>query len=236
MKRLMLSVFLVFFLLMPVIGKTQTYSCVEKQKCPEGQKPPACCKEPQCEFYEQFRMKRAVRNLFANKKVRKALKKKAGGDNKQAAKLFNDFVMDKAKHMDKYLKCEWKEIQPPPGFDTNSNCQITAMLDSGPEPMGRDTALKKFNTCSEFINAAYDHEQFHKDICFKKSSVERENEGIETYAQEEMDAYQKELDALKADAQQYWNFCGSNASRATKRKLAKMGVDVLKKKASKKKA
>lgn len=234
MKRLLLSIFLLLFLLMPAIGKTQTYSCVEKQKCPKGQKPPACCKEPQCEFYEQYRMKRAVRNLFANKKVRKALKKKAGGDNAKAAKLLSDFVHDKGKKLGKYLKCEWKEIEPPPGFDTNYSCQITAMLESGPEPMGRDTALKKFSTCSEFINAAYDHEQFHKDICFKKNSVERENEGIETYAQEEIAAYQKELDALKADAQQYWQHCGSHASPATKRKLKSMGVNVLKKKASKK--
>ena len=234
MSRLLLSILLLFLLLIPVLAQAQTSSCVVKEGCPKGVKPPACCKAPPCEFYEQMRNKRAVRNLFANKKVKKALKKKAGGDNKEAAKMLYDFVVDKAKHMGKYIKCQWQSVEFPPTFETNDNCQITAMLDSGAVPMSQDTALNRFKTCSEFIKADYAHEQSHKDICFKTNSVERQNQGLDSYAQEEMDAYQKELDALKADLQDFWGACSSTADASTARKLAKLGVDTLKKKSSKK--
>ena len=233
MNRLLMWVVLLIFGFMAPAAQAQTSSCVKKERCPEGVTPPACCQAPPCEFYEQIRAKRAVRNLFANKKARNRLKKQAGGDNKKAARLLYEFVVKKAENMGKNIRCPWQSIQFPPSFETNDECQITAMLDSGAEPMGKDTALNKFNTCSEFINAAYAHEQFHKDICFKTNSVERENQGLDSYAKEEMNAYQQEIDSLKADLQGFWNACSPVGDASTARNLAKLGISTLKKKTAK---
>ena len=233
MNRLLLWIVLLIFGCMATAAQGQTTSCVKKQRCPEGVSPPACCQAPPCEFYEQIRTKTAVQNLFANKETRERLKKKAGGDNKKAARLLYEFVVNKAKNMGKTLRCPWQSIQFPPSFETNPECQITAVLGTGPEPMSKETALNRFNTCSEFIEAAYSHEQFHKDICFKTNSVERENQGLEDYAKEEIAGYQKEIDALKADLQDFWNACSPVGDAETARKLAQQGISVLKKKAAK---
>ena len=202
--------------------------CVTKERCPKGVTPPACCQPPPCEVYEQIRLKRAMQNIFANQGARDYLIKKTGGDNKEAAALMYQFVLKGAKNRSKFVRCEWKEIPPPPSFETNGECEIVANLPGGDQAMSHDRALKELNTCSEFIDAAYSHEQEHKDICFKTNSTARMNQGITSYAEEEIESYQQEIDKLKADLQAFWKACSPTIDAKLARKLAKLGVDVLK--------
>lgn len=212
-------------------------NCVTIERCAQGVKPPACCKPPPCEFFEQIKMKQAVKGLFSRPKVRQRLIRQAGGDNAKAAKLLNDFVVKKASNLGKYLRCSWQgEYLPPPSFETNSSCQIIANLSTGDEAISRETALSKIDSCSEFIEAAYDHEQVHKDICFKTNSTERLNQGITAYAAEERAGYTEELKSLRASLQQFWNACSSVATAKTKRQVAAAGISTLKKKSPKKSA
>ncbi|MGB7934921.1 MAG: hypothetical protein WCH04_22430 [Gammaproteobacteria bacterium] len=215
----------------------EAINCVTIQRCTEGVKPPACCKPPPCEIYEQIKMKQAVKGLFSRPKMRQRLIRRAGGDNAKAAKMLNDFVNNKASNLGKYLRCSWQgPYLPPPSFETNSSCQIIAKLSTGAKPMGRESALSNIDTCSEFIEAAYDHEQVHKDICFNTNSTERANMGITAYAAEERAGYTKELQSLRASLQEFWNACSSVADAKTKRQVAAAGISTLKKKSPKKPA
>jgi len=234
MKHAMVIGLLLAGMALPV--ESATTACVSVQGCPKDVKPPACCKPPPCELFEQIRMKQAVKRLYSKPDVRKQLMRKAGGDNAAAAKMLNDFVVENARNLGKQLRCPWHEpFLPPPGFETNSSCQIMAKLPDGDEPMSRETALRTLDTCSEFIDAAYDHEQVHKDFCFRTNSVEREKMGITAYAAEERAGYAKELESLRNRLRQYWNACSTKADATTARKVAAAGVSVLKKKSARKK-
>ncbi|MSQ97790.1 MAG: hypothetical protein EXR85_00605 [Xanthomonadales bacterium] len=191
------------------------------------------CEPPPCEFFEQIKMKQAVMRLFSKPKVRQQLIRKAGGDNAKAALLLNEFVEKKAAELGKKLRCPWKNPLPPPGFETNPSCEIVAKLSTGNETMSRESALRKLDTCSEFIEAAYDHEQVHKDICFKTNSLERANEGITVYAAEERAGYTKELASLRASLQRFWDSCSAESSAETARQVAAAGISVLKSKTPK---
>ena len=194
------------------------------------------CEPPPCEFFEQIKMKQAVKRLFSKPKVRQQLIRQAGGDNAEAARLLNEFVEKKAAKLGKKLRCPWKNPLPPPGFETNPSCEIIAKLSTGDETMNRESALSKLDTCSEFIEAAYDHEQVHKDICFKTNSVERANEGITVYAAEERAGYTRELASLRASLEQFWYSCSAESSAETARQIAAAGISVLKSKTPKSRA
>jgi hypothetical protein len=160
--------------------------------------------------------------------VRQKFIRQAGGDNAQAAKKLNDWVVAEARKLGTRLRCPWKDpFSPPPSFHTNSSCQIVAELPGGEEAMGRERALDRTDSCSEFIDAAYDHEQVHKDICFKTNSSERANEGITVYAAEERAGYKKEIQSLNASLLQYWRACSIVFSADTARRVAKHGLSAL---------
>ena len=234
MKHAMVIGLLLAGMALPV--ESATTACVSVQGCPKDVKPPACCKPPPCELFEQIRMKQAVKRLYSKPDVRKQLMRKAGGDNAAAAKMLNDFVVEKARNLGSQLRCPWNAPhRPPPGFETNSSCQIVAKLPGGDEPMSRETALSTLDTCSEFVEAANDHEQFHKDICLRTNSTERLNEGITVYAAEERAGYARELESLWSRLRQYWSACSAQADATTARQVAAAGVSVLKKQAARKK-
>ena len=125
-------------------------------------------------------MKSATQRLYNKPDVHDRLIRKAHGDKVAAATLLNKFVVDQAGKLGSKLRCPWKApFLPPPGFETNSECQIVAKLPGGPKAMSRDTALRTLDTCSEFIEAAYDHEKFHKDICMHSNSTQRAKMGMQ---------------------------------------------------------
>jgi|GEM_PF-2136777 len=212
-----------------------TVQCVTTQGCPKGVKPPACCQPPPCEFFEQIKMKQAIRRLYRRQDVNKRLIRQAGGDNREAAVLLDSWVKDKASHLGNQLRCKWEAPYGyPGGFETKSWCEIFARLAGGEESMSEKQAHEKINTCSEFIDAIYAHEQHHKEICEHTNSTVRLNEGLTVFAKEESDSYRMEIASLKASLQQYWNACSTVADAATARKVAAAGISVLKNKAPKK--
>lgn len=206
----------VMSLLIPFSAKAAS-SCMPKERC----------EPPPCEFFEQIKMKQAVKRLFSKPAVRQKFIREAGGDNAKAARLLNEFVEEKAAKLGENLRCPWKSPLPPPSFETNSSCEIIANTTEVGEALSRESALNKLDTCSEFIEAAYDHEQFHKEICFKTNSVERANEGITVYAAEEREGYTRELASLRANLQNFWNACSTKSSSETARQIAAAGIKVL---------
>ena len=202
--------------------------CVPDRGCPEDTGPPSCCQPPPCEFYEQIRMKQAVKRLFSKPDVRRKFIREAGGNNAAAAKKLNDWVVAEAGKLGTGLRCAWDPpFSPSPSFHVNSSCQIVAELPGGDEAMGRDTALGRIDSCAEFIHASYDHEQVHKDICLTTNSMERANEGITVYAKEERAGYTREINSLNAALLQYWHACSIVFSADTARRVAKEGLSAL---------
>jgi hypothetical protein len=206
----------------------ESKQCVAQQRCDKEQGPPDCCQPPPCEYFEQIRTKQAVKLLFSKPKVRAKFIREAGGDNARAAKLLNEWVVAEAEKLGTNQQCAWSDPQPPPGFRVIDSCDIVAELPGGDEIMGRNTALKRTNSCSEFIEASYDHEQVHKDVCGVKDSTERANEGISVYAREERMGYNKEIDSLKSRLLTYWGACSSVFSADVARRVARDGVLALK--------
>jgi hypothetical protein len=213
-----------------------TIQCVPNQGCPKGSKPPDCCQPPPCEFFEQIKMKQAVRRLYRRAAVNQRLIKQAGGDNSEAARLLDEWVKNKASNLGSQLRCKW---EAPYGyaasFETKSWCEIFARLsDKEQESMSERQAHEKFDTCAEFISASYVHEGHHKQICEHTDSTKRMNEGLKVFAKEESDGYRMEIASLKADLKRYWRACSTVADAATARKVAAAGVSILKKKGPKK--
>jgi len=227
MKRFLLMSGLAILWLAPPLEAAST-DCVPDRGCPKDTGPPSCCQPPPCEFFEQIRMKKAVKRLFSQPEVRKKFIRQANGDNAKAAKKLNDWVVAEAAKLGKGLRCPWTgQFSSPPSFHTNSSCQIVAELPEGEEAMGRDTAISRTNSCSEFIDAIYNHEQVHKDICLTTNSSERANEGISVYAQEERAGYTKEIQSLNDSLLQYWRACSITFSADTARRVAKYGLGAL---------
>lgn len=226
----LIAALLAFTVLSPL--EAGTVQCVPTQGCPKGSKPPACCQPPPCEVYEQIKMKQNLRRFYRDAKVKKQLIRQAGGDNSKAAKLLDDWVAKKAKNLGSQLRCKW---EAPHGyaatFETKSWCQIFAKYsEDNQESMSERQAQEKFDTCAEFISAIYLHEGHHKEICMDSDEYKREHMPLTQFAREESDGYRKEIQALKANLQQYWRACSTKADAATARKLAKVGISTLKKK------
>ena len=144
-----------------------TVQCVPTQGCPKGSKPPACCQPPPCEVYEQIKMKQTLRRYYRNDDVKDLFIKRAGGDNSKAADLLADWVKAKAANLGSELRCKW---EAPHGyaatFETKAWCQIFAKYsEENQESMSERQAHEKFDTCSEFISAIYEHEGHHKEMC-----------------------------------------------------------------------
>ncbi len=235
MKRmLVVGVLLISGYMSPVAAGT--VQCVTTQGCPKGVKPPACCQPPPCEFFEQIKMKQAVRRLFNRDKVKKRLIRQAGGDNREAALLLEKWVKDKARNLGSQLRCKWEAPYGyGGGFETTPECVIVAELPGGDEEATSERqAHEKINTCAEFIRAIYVHERHHKEICEHTNSTVRKNQGLTVYAGEESKGYRLEIASLKASLQQFWNACSTVAKAATSRQVAAAGISILKDKAPKK--
>lgn len=215
---------LVFALLMasawPAL-KAGTSQCVTQTPCKKGESPPSCCQAPPCEFFEQIRMKKAVQWVYRSKALRQKMLRQAGGDPVKAGDLLYQEVLKRAQRLGNKLRCSWTgKYQPPPSLETTNDCRI-----GGPSgPMSRETAHQTFTTCQEFVDAAYDHEDHHKAICFRTNSVERENMPINTFADEEVAAYNKEIDKLTADLKSFWRACSPKLDSASARQLANLGI------------
>jgi hypothetical protein len=228
--RLIIAALLVFGYTSPVAAGT--VPCVTTQRCPEGVKPPACCQPPPCEFFEQIKMKQATRRLYRRTAVKKRLIRQAGGDNREAALLLDAWVKDKSKNLGGQLRCKWEAPYGyAGGFETKPWCEIFASLPGGEESMSEKQAHEKINTCAEFIDAIYAHENHHKEICGKTNSTVRQNEGLTVFAKEESEGYRREIASLKASLQQFWNACSTVEDAATARQVAAAGISVLKNKA-----
>lgn len=223
MRLLVLLSGLVALSLAPPLS-AESRECVAQQGCAKEQGPPDCCAPPPCEYFEQIRTKQAVKRLFSKPKVRARFIRQAGGDNARAAKLLNDWVVAEAKKLGERPQCAWEEPRPPPGFRTIDSCDIVAELPGGDQIMGRQEAQRNTDSCAEFIDAAYVHEQVHKDICLTTSGTERANEGISVYAREERLGYNKEIDTLKRRLINYWHACSSVFSADVARSVARKGV------------
>lgn len=220
-------------------ARADTIDCAPDRGCPKGSSPPACCAPPPCELYEQIRMKRALQSILADRKLRRSALKRAGGDEKKAADELRAAFLKQAQHIK--LRCPWQgEPEPPPSFETDDGCYINALigppLENDPEhkptgvAMSMERAFTTFHTCTEFIEAIYQHEGYHKQRCSNMKSTDRANMGIKAWADEEVEGYQREIESLQADLKSYWRACSPVVDSKTRRELARAKIVALKKK------
>lgn len=225
-------------LLAPGTVRAQTHDCATDRGCPKGSSPPDCCAPPPCELYEQIRMKRALQSILANRKLRKSILKRTRGDQRKAADELHAELEKRAKKIK--LRCPWEgDLGPPPSFETDSGCYILALIGPVPEgdpkgqpageSMGRERAFNTFRTCTEFIEAIYEHEGYHKERCFNMNSTERAQMGIHEWANEEVEGYRREIESLESDLKGYWNACSPVLDAKTRMELARAKIIALKK-------
>jgi hypothetical protein len=218
--------------------QAQTIDCATDRGCPKGSSPPACCAPPPCELYEQIRTKRALQSVLANQELRKSMLKRTRGDERKAADALHAALKKRAKKIK--LRCPWKgDLGPPPSFETDTACAILALIGPPPkedpdgdpvgEAMGMERAFKTFRTCTEFIEAIYAHEGYHKERCLGMNSTERTKMGIHKWADEEVEGYRREIESLEADLKGYWNACSPVLDAKTRKELARAKIIALKK-------
>ncbi|HLF30938.1 MAG TPA: hypothetical protein VI566_07910 [Xanthomonadales bacterium] len=225
----------VLFLSPSAVLDAKTVDCVPSEGCPEGMEPPACCQPPPCEVYEHIKIKKAIRSLYNRKGVKERVIKQAGGDNRAAAVLLDEWVKNKASKMGSQLRCKWEAPYSYPGqYETKSWCEIFADLPGdNDEKRSKAEANDKVNSCSEFIDAIWTHEGHHLEKCNTTNSTVRANEPLTVFAAEEREGYRLEIDSLKANLEQYWHACSVVADAETERQIAAAGISVLRDKASK---
>ncbi len=215
--------------------------CVTIQRCVNKVKTADCCNPPPCEFFEHIRIKKATRDLYNRPSITKRLVRNAGGDNREAAVKLDEWVKKNASGLGATMRCKWEAPYSYAGqFETKSWCQIYQNLPADAThneeqmvEMTKQKALNTIDTCSEFIEAVWAHEGHHVARCNTTSGVERANEPLSIFAKEETEGYNREIDSLKGNLQQFYSACSSVLDAGTKKELAVAGIRVLKKKAPK---
>lgn len=227
----------VLFLSPGAVLDARTSDCVPSEACPEGVEPPACCQPPPCEVYEHIKIKKAIRSLYNRKGVKKQFIKQAGGDNREAAVLLDEWVKEKASTLGSQLRCKWEAPYSYPGqYETKSWCEIYRDLPGdNDEKWTKAEANDKTDSCAEFIDAIWIHEGHHMGKCNTTNSTVRANEPLTVFAAEEREGYRLEIESLEASLVQYWSACTPVEDAETERQIAQAGLSVLKKKTLQKK-
>jgi hypothetical protein len=195
------------------------------------------CHAPPCEFFQQMEMKSALQAVYQDRRLRARIKARVRRENPgmsqeqvdhQAALELQREVLRRAAPngpIDRNLRrCAASDIGTPPGLKTDEGC---ARGDQD-GPLSEEQAHRKYTTCSEFITAAYRHEDVHKRKCEQMASVARGKMGIDAYGDEEVAGYQAELETLQAALQAWFQACSPSVDARTAREVVRKGNAILK--------
>lgn len=208
MKRLLPMVLL--FSLVPA-GHAEV-SCIKKDK--------SCDRKEQCMYERQIEMKKQLQALYGDADLRKqavdlATKEYPGKDqvtliqrSHRARDIFQELFEKKV--MDgktiKLTKCgdqpsDNPGIRNPYSMYTDQNCDIHYVNDRDQEA-SKEEALA-LNTCAEFNAAARVHELWHVNRCqwakANPSEPAADRRDLDTYINEEKQAYQHEISYLEEE-------------------------------------
>jgi hypothetical protein len=164
----------------------------------------------------------AAQAMYQDRDLQARAKRDAGGDGKDACKRLNDLV-DEAAARDALRPliqggCAISSSDIGPGLRTDPDCNQYVMLPGQPAndpglPLERKDAHsdRDVGGCSEFLDAAYDHEDYHRAQC-KSNRASRLQPKVRDFAAEEVAAYQVEIDSLKAKVQSWRRSCADTAA------------------------
>lgn len=207
-------------------GGDQSVACLDMRRCGEGQKPPACCKPPPCAYFRQIEMKAALQQQFASRGLQREALRRAGGDPVAAARVLEQLVLAMARDgtlARRLPSCAGDPTPEPPGVTTGEDCARYV----GDEKMSEDQAHRRFATCGEFLQAAYRHEDLHKERCESQGSTARAKMPIDAYAEEEVSGYERELASLRDELHAWYGACSATVDAATRAQTVRAGVRVL---------
>ena len=201
-KKILQIIFI--FLLGQIFVQSMAQLCFALESCTDKKR--ECDTTERCEYLAQIQMKEQIQQLFKNKNLKQQAIAQAKRDmpgaspkdvSHHAGDLMYQSVMQRA--MDGRTitlpTCN-ASLQPPPGWETNNACRSYPLRKDGGELLSGDLDGK--NTCREFVDASREHEKFHAARCHaaqKNSQIDRED--INQFINEEVNAYQKEINYLK---------------------------------------
>ena len=113
------------------------------------------------------------------------------------------------------------KIANPPGFST---AVVSCQIEDQDGPLSREGAHRKYATCKEFIDAAYEHEMHHKNTCFRTNSSERGKAGIDDLIAEEAEGYRREIEYLENQLEGWVSACSPAMDAQTRREMVRKGI------------
>jgi hypothetical protein len=177
--------------------------------CKAGEKS-KCCTEPICDFMAQVRMKRALQNFFLGEAERNGVGCSPSADpsalnrERDAQKRKLESLLGDRQFKDRIFgKCDADMADIMPDFKTNASCAI----EMNDRPSSREGAHERSRACQEMVDAAYDHEEVHKQKCWKMGAGQRERQCIGDFSAEEVEGYQKEIDSLTSQLKHWAKSC-----------------------------
>jgi len=202
----------------------------------------ARCTPPPCDYFRQMEMWTALKSVFQNKALRNKMRADARRANPglsgaaletEAARLMEAEVQRQTGRGGEIARelreCYGSKIAEPPGLRATYECVIVDAA-SPVDGVSRERAHERYDTCSEFINAIFDHEEVHLEGCRgpnRRSATERANMGIDEYADEEARGYEAALRRAKSGLTWWAATCSKLIDRDTRRELIGQGVRVL---------
>ncbi len=213
------------------VADARTYRCLQNARCTP----------PPCDYCRQMEMWPALKSVFQSPALRNKMRTDARRANPglsgaaldaAAARLLEAEVARQAGPNGEIARalrpCYGSKIAEPPSLRTTAECAIVD--NASGESIGRERAHQRYDTCSEFINAIYDHEGVHVNACSgpnRTSSTERANMGIDKYGDEEAAGYEAAIQRAKSGLTWWAATCAKMIERDTRRELSRQGVQVL---------
>lgn len=200
------------------------------------------CTPPPCDYFRQLEMWSALKAVHEDARLRAKMRADAHRASpgltgpaleEAAANLLHEEVQRQSQPggaiARRVRECAGSPISAPPGLTTTSDCR-TVDTAAPSESLSRERAHERYDTCSEFINAIFDHEDVHMDRCsgpHRMNSTERAHMGIDTYAAEEAAGYDAAVRRAKSGLTWWAATCAKDIDRNTRRELVRQGIALL---------
>jgi hypothetical protein len=129
-----------------------------------------------------------------------------------AASALDDILAGKAGDIGSALPIQGvsPDLEAPYAMSLDTDCGILAR-DRSDQPTMLSEA-RAVNTCKEFNDAELSHERLHQERCNGPEPGRSQRKTLSGKAAEEVQGYQREIDALQAFEKAYWGLCSPRLS------------------------
>lgn len=196
----------------------------------------ACCEPPPCQYRFQLTMYIMLQDLFASPEIQACANgdiEKYVGEHLAYTPAFQNHLPNCPK------KFHGHTVDPPPSFSTTTSDGVCGIYGTVPDasgsgtwsPMTPELAHKSFNTCSEFLDVNFKHENVHMENCANTRAHYNPYPSViqSDMAWDEVEAYQMSIFQMR-DAFKHWSpTCTPEHDLQKAEKQAQRGIRALKK-------